>query len=140
MYLITVVIPFSVRKHDKECLQRLKNAVSCFDSATSIEVLVYDTTPNLAYEPSAIVRGQQHVRYISNPQSTLFSPGFVRNQAVGETRSPYILFFDADHICSKDFASSLIEKAKALESIGPSAFAMFPFLYLSKAKDKSIFW
>lgn len=134
---LTVVIPFATRKHDKDCLLRLKNAVACFDANPFVDVLVYDTTVSPDYSASDIIRQQSHVRYVHNPQKGLFSPGKVRNLAVGCVETEYLLFFDGDHLCSPSFIDGLPDKIKALKQMGPHAFLMFPFLYLTRGMTAS---
>ena len=133
--MLTVVIPFAERKFDAQCIWRLNNAIRSFKDAP-VQVLVYDTSPTPVIIDSNPFSEQENVRYLSNPSDDLFSPGKVRNLAVQEVKTEYLLFFDADHVASPQFPDLLIHKLAELQQVGSHAFCMFPFLYLTKNETK----
>ena len=136
---IAIIIPFCERRGDKQCFQRLYNAVSCFSNKSCFEIIVYDSSPKASANFVESISAIPGVRYYHQPEKKLFSPGRARNLAVKKTTANYLFFFDADLLCSEVFADSLLVHTKKLCSEGDQAFAMFPCLYLSRNATNRIF-
>ncbi len=129
---ISVIIPFSYRKGDKACLQRLFNTVACFEEQPDLELVIFDVSRLQRTELVSELKCLSYVKYYHQPQRGVFSPGAIRNLAVEKACGGYLFFCDADLLCSRSFVASLTEHQTQLAIEGLHAFAMFPCLYLSE--------
>lgn len=129
---LSIIIPFSKRLADADCLRRLDQAIGCFAQQPNIEVVVFDVGRRSAL--SALDhRHQPNLRYFHEYSSGVFSPGRVRNLAVNCARGEFIFLMDADLLISRAMVDRLLGYTEVLNSATPQAFYMFPCLYLSQA-------
>ena len=136
--VVSIIVPFGYRQGDAACVTRLLNAVRCFESIPGTEVIVFDAG---SVEVSGLKKQLLDiacVHYFYEPGDKLFSSGETRNKAVEQARGDYILFFDADLLCTQQFAFELLERVKVISARGIEAFEMYPCLYLSKSETDRV--
>ena len=130
--VLSVIIPFSYRKGDKQCLKRLHNALLCFQGWKNLEVVLCDTSTTRYCHKVRTIASMPGVKYFHEERTGVFSPGQTRNLAVSKAQGRYLFFCDADLLCSEKFVEELFCQVEILERLGQQAFAMFPCLYLSE--------
>lgn len=133
---LSVIIPFCERPSDLGCIGRLDAAIACFSGLSDIEVVVFDTGRESA-QPKLINQKQKNLCYFHKYQPGVFSPGLVRNAAVGCATGRFIFLFDADLLISRYMAEQLVGFIDSMDAEGPQAFHMFPCLYLSQQYSSS---
>lgn len=136
--VISIIVPFRYRNGDKECLLRLQNALHCFAGKSDLEVILFDTSPRSFSKQVQEISCLPGVKYFHQYESNVFSPGETRNKAVSKAQGRYLFFFDADLLCTSDFATVLVEQMTSLQKTGRHAFAMFPCLYLSEKATRKL--
>ena len=135
---LSVIIPFSYREGDKQCLDRLRNTLACFRGRQGLEVVLFDTSPKRNSQSVKTVASVPGVRYFHQSQHSVFSPGKTRNLAVEKARGDYLFFCDADLLCPESLVEALLDYCNRLAATGSQAFAMFPCLYLSEKTTNAI--
>ncbi|MDY8626123.1 galactosyltransferase-related protein [Escherichia coli] len=76
------------------------------------------------------------ISWIDSPLSKIFSPGQIRNRATEYSSNRYIFFVDVDLYMAEQNWGLLLQRLKNLESLGLTAFEMYPCLYLTKEETE----
>ena len=135
---LSVIVPFSNRLGDKTGSQRLLNAVQCFQGIPQLEIIVFDTSRDPQIQLQEQLHKIESVHYFSCVANDVFSPGKTRNLAVEKANGEYLFFYDADLLCSEEFARQIVSRARLLQKGGVHHFEMFPCLYLNKKTTYSV--
>lgn len=115
---LSVIVPFSSRLGDKTCSQRLLNAVRCFQNIPHLEVIIFDTSKAPLAQLQKQLQKIDDIRYFSYAEDNVFSPGKTRNLAVEQAKGEYLFFYDADLLCSEEFAKQIVSRTKVLQAGG----------------------
>lgn len=132
--LLTIVIPFSERVHNNDefrlemLLEHLLNNLKC-------EIIVYCNN-DLKKHRKTCRESRGDIYWVDSPSNKIFSPGQIRNRATEYSSNRYIFFVDVDLYMAEQNWGLLLQRLKNLESLGLTAFEMYPCLYLTKEETE----
>jgi predicted glycosyltransferase involved in capsule biosynthesis len=134
---LSIIIPIKITFQNRFLFSRVKQIMSYFSNFNEIEVVLVDSSPKVKYAKAlaSIGRLSKQVNYYFLAMENIYSASKARNYGSKMAKGAYLLFYDVDLVVKDDFLFNIL---KDIEALTPTAFTLYPCLYLSEVKTKRI--